>query len=209
MLLISLLLRVPALVERPPRALKCSRTGSLRAKWPTMSSTDRAYVTTDGVQMTDGLHMPSLATPLASVLSLSPNAEKTALNWGAEIVRVAPCLACALDAFNAKDAELLGSLDEQLEEATSYLRPSALREVRLALEVSFLAHLGQLRRSGEPYITHPVEVAVILSRTGMDKETILSGLLHDTVEDTCISFAEIERLFGVTTRKIVEGETKV
>ena len=61
----------------------------------------------------------------------------------------------------------------------------------------------QRRRSGEPFAIHPVAVAVILAKSQMEKATIISGLLHDTVEDTSITFAEIEDVFGPTVRKIV------
>ena len=81
--------------------------------------------------------------------------------------------------------------------------------VRRALEFAYRAHEGQRRKSGEPYITHPVAVARILAELGMDAESIQAGLLHDTVEDTEVSFEDIEREFGPGVRKIVEGETKV
>ena len=81
--------------------------------------------------------------------------------------------------------------------------------VEFAMKVSYFAHDGQTRKSGEPYITHPVEVAGLLAELGMDSDTIVSGLLHDTVEDTDLTFLQVELLFGPTVRKIVEGETKV
>eukprot|EP00966_Prymnesium_polylepis_P251296 5809992-Prymnesium_polylepis.1 len=66
----------------------------------------------------------------------------------------------------------------------------------MALEVAYLAHFGQRRRSGEPYITHPVEVAMILARSRLDEASIISGLLHDVVEDTPVGFDEIGSMFG-------------
>ena len=131
------------------------------------------------------------------------------LHWGDDIVEAVPQLAIARAQLTSADLERLGRYDATLDQVTDYLRPSARRELRLALEFSFLAHHGQQRRSGEPYITHPVETTAILARTQMDKTTLVSGLLHDTVEDTCVSFGAIERLFGTTVRRIVEGETKV
>ncbi|MBZ9711844.1 RelA/SpoT family protein [Deinococcus multiflagellatus] len=72
------------------------------------------------------------------------------------------------------------------------------------------AHAGVNRKSGEPYITHPVAVAVILARLGMDTDSIMAGLLHDTVEDVDgVTFELIESQFGPDVRRIVEGETKV
>jgi GTP pyrophosphokinase len=81
--------------------------------------------------------------------------------------------------------------------------------VRGALEFAYRAHQGQRRKSGEPYIIHPVAVAEILAELGMDAETLIAGLLHDTVEDTGATPDELEERFGPTVRKIVEGETKV
>lgn len=72
------------------------------------------------------------------------------------------------------------------------------------------AHHGVARKSGEPYITHPVAVATILAGLGMDTDSIMAGLLHDTVEDVeGVTFEVIEREFGPDVRRIVEGETKV
>jgi hypothetical protein len=66
-----------------------------------------------------------------------------------------------------------------------------------------------MRKSGEPFITHPVEVTRILAELKMGRECLIAGLLHDSVEDTNnITFEDIERLFGHTVRRIVEGETK-
>jgi len=71
------------------------------------------------------------------------------------------------------------------------------------------AHRGQKRSSGEPYTVHPVEVALILIDLGLDINTIIAGLLHDTVEDAGISLSEIERLFGSEVSKLVDGITKL
>ncbi|CAM3298465.1 bifunctional (p)ppGpp synthetase/guanosine-3',5'-bis(diphosphate) 3'-pyrophosphohydrolase [Deinococcus saxicola] len=72
------------------------------------------------------------------------------------------------------------------------------------------AHAGVNRKSGEPYITHPVAVAVILARLGMDSDSVMAGLLHDTVEDVDgVTFEQIDQLFGRDVARIVEGETKV
>ncbi|SEJ04202.1 GTP pyrophosphokinase [Deinococcus reticulitermitis] len=84
------------------------------------------------------------------------------------------------------------------------------QRVEAAYEFAREAHAGVARKSGEPYITHPVAVAVILARLGMDTDSLMAGLLHDTVEDVeTVNFKVIERLFGPDVRRIVEGETKV
>ncbi|KAK8960558.1 hypothetical protein KSP40_PGU008351 [Platanthera guangdongensis] len=102
------------------------------------------------------------------------------------------------------------SLWEDLKPVISYLAPEELKLVNDALMLAFEAHDGQKRRSGEPFIVHPVEVARILGELELDWESIAAGLLHDTVEDTnVVTFERIEKEFGPIVRNIVEGETKV
>ncbi|KAJ7977605.1 RelA/SpoT family [Quillaja saponaria] len=102
------------------------------------------------------------------------------------------------------------TLWEDLKPIISYLSPKELELVHNALKLAFEAHDGQKRRSGEPFIIHPVEVARILGELELDWESIAAGLLHDTVEDTnVVTFEKIEEEFGATVRHIVEGETKV
>ncbi|KAJ0453627.1 putative GTP diphosphokinase [Helianthus annuus] len=99
---------------------------------------------------------------------------------------------------------------EDLKPAIAYLASDELKLVHDALNLAFEAHNGQKRRSGEPFIIHPVEVAKILGELELDWESIAAGLLHDTVEDTnLVTFEEIEIKFGAAVRHIVEGETKV
>lgn len=71
------------------------------------------------------------------------------------------------------------------------------------------AHGDQKRESGDPYFSHPLEVASILAELHLDLETIITGLLHDTVEDTSVSLDEIEKNFGVDVRNLVDGVTKL
>ncbi|KAI8574780.1 hypothetical protein RHMOL_Rhmol01G0380600 [Rhododendron molle] len=99
---------------------------------------------------------------------------------------------------------------EDMKQTISYLPAKELELVRRALNLAFEAHDGQKRRSGEPFIIHPVEVARILGELELDWESIAAGLLHDTVEDTnVVTFERIEKEFGPIVRRIVEGETKV
>lgn len=99
---------------------------------------------------------------------------------------------------------------ERLQLECAYMNsPESLRTVRDALSVAYAAHAGQFRRSGEPYVVHPVEVASLLASLQMDVETVAAGLLHDTVEDTAVTFEQLESRYGITLRKIIEGETKV
>src|SRR5271167_1953231 len=74
---------------------------------------------------------------------------------------------------------------------------------------SMKAHGSQLRASGDPYFSHPVEVAGILSRMKLDGASIITGLLHDTVEDTLATLADIEKLFGAEIARLVDGVTKL
>src|SRR5580704_3343537 len=72
-----------------------------------------------------------------------------------------------------------------------------------------LAHAEQYRRSGEPYVTHPVAVAQIVAELGLDAPTIAAALLHDAVEDTGLGLAEIEQQFGPVVAAVVDGVTKL
>lgn len=78
-----------------------------------------------------------------------------------------------------------------------------------AYRVADEAHRGQKRKSGEPYIIHPLCVAIILADLELDKETIISGLLHDVVEDTIMTTEELEQEFGSEVALIVDGVTKL
>ncbi len=78
-----------------------------------------------------------------------------------------------------------------------------------AYQFSAEAHLGQKRNSGEPYVTHAVEVAKILADLQLDTTTVVSGLIHDVVEDTKITVADVEREFGKEIAAIVDGLTKI
>src|SRR5215469_17291619 len=74
---------------------------------------------------------------------------------------------------------------------------------------SMKAHGAQLRASGDPYFSHPIEVAGILAEMKLDAASIVTGLLHDTVEDTVATLEDIEKLFGPSIAKLVDGVTKI
>ncbi|MBB6096940.1 GTP pyrophosphokinase [Deinobacterium chartae] len=94
-------------------------------------------------------------------------------------------------------------------ESLDYLTPDEHDKITRAFDFARQAHDGVLRKSGEPYITHPVAVSQILAELKMDVDAVAAGLLHDTVEDTPVTLEDIEREFGPEVRRIVEGETKV
>ncbi len=81
--------------------------------------------------------------------------------------------------------------------------------IEKAYNLAFTAHQGQVRKSGEPYIIHPLHVATILADLEMDKETIAAGLLHDVAEDTEWTIADLEREFGEDVAHLVDGVTKL
>jgi len=81
--------------------------------------------------------------------------------------------------------------------------------IRRAYEFAAEAHAGQTRASGEDYVTHPVEVATILATLRLDTDTVVAGLIHDTLEDTEIPVSEIEVRFGPQVAAIVDGVTKL
>jgi guanosine-3',5'-bis(diphosphate) 3'-pyrophosphohydrolase len=97
----------------------------------------------------------------------------------------------------------------QLERVASYLPADQLALLRRAWKVGADAHEGQIRKSGEPYITHPVAVAQVLAELGLDAETLIAAILHDTIEDTPLTHAEIVADFGESVAELVEGVTKL
>ncbi|AKC86096.1 RelA/SpoT family protein [Pseudoxanthomonas suwonensis] len=97
----------------------------------------------------------------------------------------------------------------ELERAASYLPREQLPLLREAWRVGAAAHAGQTRKSGEPYITHPVAVAGVLAELGLDVETLIAAILHDTIEDTPLRREEIAGQFGEDVAELVDGVTKL
>ncbi|MDD5168998.1 MAG: bifunctional (p)ppGpp synthetase/guanosine-3',5'-bis(diphosphate) 3'-pyrophosphohydrolase [Syntrophales bacterium] len=96
-----------------------------------------------------------------------------------------------------------------LDKTQSYLSPEELELIEKAYVFSATVHQGQLRLSGEPYLTHPMEVAGILADMKLDAATIITGLLHDTVEDTLTTLEQLENSFGKDVAQLVDGLTKI
>ncbi|MDF2909136.1 MAG: (p)ppGpp synthetase [Sporolactobacillus laevolacticus] len=101
------------------------------------------------------------------------------------------------------------TMEELIQQASTYLDEKDIALLREAYEFADNAHKGQVRKSGEPYIMHPIEVAGILVQLKMDVITIVSGFLHDVVEDTPITLEDIRAKFGDNVTELVDGVTKL
>src|SRR3954462_5110425 len=101
------------------------------------------------------------------------------------------------------EAELL------LRDASSYLKAEDVRQIQSAYEFSEAAHEGQFRRTGEPYISHPIEVAKILTQWHLDSQALTAALLHDVMEDTAVTKTEISDKFGRMGAELVDGVSKL
>ena len=117
-------------------------------------------------------------------------------------------------------------LDQEIEAPADFTSPEALYEeliaairkyhpsddismVEKAYQIAYNAHKDQKRKSGEPYIIHPLCVAIILANLELDKETIVAGILHDVVEDTVLTEEELTKIFGEEVALLVDGVTKL
>ena len=105
--------------------------------------------------------------------------------------------------------EYMETLQRQIEGIAAGFSPEEGEKIRRAYRFAAQAHQDQLRRSGEPYIMHPVAVACIIDQMGLDAESVMAGLLHDTVEDTPVTREDIAREFGAPVAMLVDGVTKL
>lgn len=122
-----------------------------------------------------------------------------------EIVRKADASVKSMDDFTSPEV----LYDELLASVKKYHPSADLSMIEKAFHIANNAHKGQLRRSGEPYIIHPLCVAIILADLELDKETIVAGLLHDVVEDTVMTGEEIRNEFSAEVELLVDGVTKL
>lgn len=99
--------------------------------------------------------------------------------------------------------------DILFENASTYLNDEDCKAIEEAYLFAKGAHEGQFRKSGEPFIMHPVEVAIILSDLRMDSDTLRAAVLHDTVEDTEYTLEDVRQKFGDTVAELVDGVTKI
>ena len=96
-----------------------------------------------------------------------------------------------------------------IEDYTNTFSPDDIEKIKKAYSIASEAHAEQRRRSGEPYIIHPIAVAKILAEMGMDAESVCAALLHDVVEDTETTSEEIRSMFGESIEQLVDGVTKL
>jgi GTP pyrophosphokinase len=98
---------------------------------------------------------------------------------------------------------------ELFEEIESYLPPDRVREIESAYEFAEQSHEGQTRKSGDPYITHPIAVTRLVAALHMDPHTLQASLLHDVIEDCDVTATDLRKRFGVEVATLVEGATKI
>ena len=99
--------------------------------------------------------------------------------------------------------------DELIRSIKKYHPSTDISMIEKAYKIAYTAHKGQVRKSGEPYIIHPLCVAIILADLELDKETIVAGILHDVVEDTVMTGEELRKEFGEEVELLVDGVTKL
>ena len=105
--------------------------------------------------------------------------------------------------------KIIATSAELLARCRQYLSESDVKRIQSAFRYADDAHLGQFRKSGEPYITHPLAVATILAEWHLDAITICAGLMHDVLEDTGVAKIEMAEQFGVEVTEIVDGVSKL
>ncbi|MDR2492192.1 MAG: HD domain-containing protein, partial [Coriobacteriales bacterium] len=107
------------------------------------------------------------------------------------------------------DDPIACALHGLFEQTATYMGEEELAQLRSAFDFANSAHVGQVRKSGEPFINHPVQVALILAELRMDVDTVTAALLHDTVEDSSASLADVEEGFSTDVMTLVDGVTKI
>ena len=100
-------------------------------------------------------------------------------------------------------------IEQLIEKIKSYNPQSDIKAIERVFLFAKEGHKDQKRNSGEPYIIHPFQVALILADLNMDDATIMAGLMHDILEDTECSFDQMKELFGEEVTRLVDGVTKL
>ena len=112
-----------------------------------------------------------------------------------------------LNFFKKPQTSKLGDKLDQLSKL--YLNSPSSEKIKKAIEFADSAHQGQYRKSGEPFLMHPINVGLILASLKMDADTIIAGLLHDVVEDCEIPISKVKKEFGKNVSVLVNGVTKL
>ncbi len=107
------------------------------------------------------------------------------------------------------EKNVIWSAEDVINKCSGYMNAEHVAIVQKACDFATYVHREQFRKSGEPYIVHPIQVAAILAELKMDPETVSAGFLHDVVEDTPVILADIGELFGKDIEVIVDGVTKL
>ena len=136
-------------------------------------------------------------------MSDTPNVE------GDQIPATGSFVRSGLSWFGARSRNTAPEIEPLIRAVKAHHPRADVSGIERAYEVANLQHQGQARRSGEPYITHPVAVATILAELGMTAPTLIAALLHDTVEDTNYSVEELTADFGFEVAQMVDGVTKL
>ncbi len=100
------------------------------------------------------------------------------------------------------------TIDDLADRLGGYLPPDEIQQVKRAFYYAEQAHDGQRRRSGEPYVTHPLAVANILANMHMDHQSLMAAMLHDVIEDTGVSKKALAAQFGKPVAELVDGVSK-
>ena len=103
----------------------------------------------------------------------------------------------------------IDNFDKVIDIVSKYLSKSDIDQLCSAYDFAYKAHEGQYRKSGEPFVIHPVEVALILADLKMDADALTAALLHDTVEDSSTSLEDVENMYGPVVAELVDGVTKI
>ena len=141
---------------------------------------------------------------------LSPAPPKDGLTDGPDSLRLITTEDPAQQATqNANTRKRIPEIQNLIKLVQSYNPKANVEELRKAYDYAAKAHEGQMRGTGEPYITHPLNVAIILAEMRLDMETLQAAILHDTIEDTHATFDDVTKQFGPTVAHLVEGVTKL
>ncbi len=114
-----------------------------------------------------------------------------------------------MPSFVTTEEAAAATLDDVIEAFTAHYPEGDIELLRRAHDTAAEAHEGQVRKTGDPYITHPVAVAHMLAQYGLDADTIAAAFLHDTVEDTPLTLAQVEKDFGKDIAQLIDGVTKL